>query len=246
MTLGEAAALAGWATGRFLAKPNLSRTADLFSAFTELGVSGARALTLLRRRQVITRTFRAGTGQWIDQLDESLLSRAACGENSPWQSWARPWDGQWRVLCFDIPTRPAARRRKLLRFLHQKKFGLLQKSVWISPDHQPELSDLFRAETEAHSLLIWQATTPAGMSAIALAQQAWNFEEINQAYQKVLQDRDGGSREAQRLLEVTRLWHQAVQIDPLLPRRACPKDYLGFQAAELMEKAWSKFRRAGT
>ena len=105
---------------------------------------------------------------------------------------------------------------------------------------------MFQAETEARSLLIWQATTPAGMSAVALAQQAWNFEEINQAYQKVLQDRDGGSRRAPRLLELTRLWHQATQLDPLLPRRACPKDYLGFQAAELMEKAWSKFRGAGT
>jgi len=48
------------------------------------------------------------------------------------------------------------------------------------------------------------------------------------------------------LLDATRLWHQAVQLDPLLPRRACPRDYLGFQAAEFMEKLWSKFRAAGS
>lgn len=246
MNLGEAAALAGWATGRFLAKPNLIRTADLLSAFSDLGVSGARALTLLRRRKVITRTLRPASGEWVDQLQEEPLARAACGDLFPWPSWARSWDGQWRVLCFDIPAQPAARRRKLLRYLRQKKFGFLQRSLWVSPDFPLELMDTFRAETETHTLLVWNAANPIGMSAAALSQQAWDFEKVNRTYQRILHGGESDRNGLARLLEFTKLWHQAVQLDPLLPRRACPKNYLGFQAAERMEKMWSKFFRAGT
>lgn len=245
MKLGEAAALVGWATGRFLAKPNLTRTSDLLAALTDLGISGARALTLLRRRQVITRALRPVTGEWVDHLQDEPLARAACGALSPWPSWARSWDGQWRVLCFDIPARPAFRRRKLLRYLRHRKFGLLQRSVWVSPDAPKELLDTFRTETEARTLLIWQAATPLGISATALVQQAWDFEKVNQAYRKALHARESGPGGVQCLLDTTRLWHRAVQLDPLLPRRACPKDYLGFQAAESLEKMWSKFRGAG-
>lgn len=246
MNLGEAATLAGWATGRFLAKPNLNRTADLFSALTELGLSGTRALTLLRRRKVVTRTLRRATGEWVDQLHDEPLALAAGGPLSPWKYWARPWDGQWRVLCFDIPARPAGRRRKLLRFLRHRKFGLLQGSVWVCPDAPKELLDIFRAETEARTLLIWQAPTPLGISTTTLAQQAWDFAKVNQAYQKVLQGRGSDPGGLRPLLETTKLWHRAIRVDPLLPSRACPDDYLGFRATEHLEKMWSKFHHAGT
>lgn len=242
MNLGEAATLAGWASGRFLTKPNSNRTLDLLMALTELGLAGVQALTILRRRNVICRRPKSGPGQWVDALDVDSLLRAACGNLSPAQSWARAWDGKWRVLCFDIPARPASRRQKLSRFLHQKKFGLLQRSVWISPDSQKELLHQFRPETNAHSLLLWEAPTPQGLTPGIFAQLAWDFESVNQGYQRVLNHRTGNLPPTENLLEITRLWHLAVARDPLLPRTACPKNYLGFDATAALEKMWLGFQ----
>jgi len=244
MNLGEAAALAGWASGRFLARPNLTNTFDLSMALTELGIAGVRALTVLRRRNVITRGTQSKAGHWVDALNVESLLRAACGSLSPAQSWARSWDGKWRVLCFDIPARPASRRQKLSRFLHQNKFGLLQRSVWISPDPQEQLLQQFRPEANAHSLLLWEAPTPKGITPGTFAQLAWDFESINQSYQKVLNHKAGNLSPNEHLLEITRLWHLAVAQDPLLPRSACPKNYLGFEATAAVEKLWQGFQPA--
>ena len=244
MNLGEAAALAGWASGRFLVRPNLTRTFDLSMALTELGIAGIRALTILRRRKVITRSSPSKAGQWVDALNVESLLRAACGNLSPAQSWARSWDGKWRVLCFDIPARPASRRQKLSRFLHQNKFGLLQRSVWISPDPQEQLLQQFRPEANAHSLLLWEAPTPQGIAPGIFAQLAWDFESINHSYQKVLNLKAGSLSPIEDLVEITRLWHLAVAQDPLLPRSVCPKSYLGFEATAVVEKMWQGLQAA--
>jgi len=177
-------------------------------------------------------------------VERGVPPRAACGSLSPAQSWARSWDGKWRVLCFDIPARPASRRQKLSRFLHQNKFGLLQRSVWISPDPQEQLLQQFRPEANAHSLLLWEAPTPKGIAPGTFAQLAWDFESVKHSYQKVLNLRAGNLSPNEHLLEITRLWHLAVAQDPLLPRSACPKNYLGFEATAAVEKLWQGFQPA--
>jgi hypothetical protein len=56
------------------------------------------------------------------------------GGRDPEAQWARPWDGQWRLVLFDVPTGQNAQRERLRRYLRDKGFGYLQNSVWISPD----------------------------------------------------------------------------------------------------------------
>jgi phenylacetic acid degradation operon negative regulatory protein len=52
----------------------------------------------------------------------------------PEQCWERQWDGQWRIVLFDVPLQKNTQRRRLWRYLRDKGFGYLQNSVWVTPD----------------------------------------------------------------------------------------------------------------
>src|SRR5205823_12666002 len=56
------------------------------------------------------------------------------GGRDPEERWARPWDGQWRLVIFDVPMGQNAQRERLRRYLRDKDFGYLQNSVWITAD----------------------------------------------------------------------------------------------------------------
>ena len=43
------------------------------------------------------------------------------------------WDGQWRLLCFDIPETKRRERAFLRNFLYRNGFRKYQESVWITP-----------------------------------------------------------------------------------------------------------------
>ncbi len=55
----------------------------------------------------------------------------------------RRWDGQWRMVIFDIPTRYRTGRDALRLNLKRLGFTQLQKSIWITPyECKPEVQAL--------------------------------------------------------------------------------------------------------
>src|SRR5438093_2504517 len=77
------------------------------------------------------------------------------GGRDPEERWSRHWDGQWRMVLFDVPTRQNAQRERLRRYLRHKGFGYLQNSVWITPDPLPEERQILRGgKINVESLLL--------------------------------------------------------------------------------------------
>ncbi len=164
---------------------------------------------------------------------------AALGGRDPEACWARPWDGMWRMVLFDIPEERGTERWKLRRYLRSREFGYLQNSVWISP-HPVELerSILEKGKIHAESFTVLEGRPAAGESDMDLVEGAWDFEEINKRYrcfEEVLREvpklklldesaavdlRDWWRREREA-------WIDAVSIDPLLPRALWPEGYRG-------------------
>jgi len=54
------------------------------------------------------------------------------------------WDGNWRVIIFDVPMEKAKSRGMLRRCLKTIGFVQLQKSVWVYPYKCKEVIDLIR------------------------------------------------------------------------------------------------------
>ena len=158
------------------------------------------------------------------------------------ERWGRPWDGQWRMVLFDVPMGKNAHREKLRSHLRAKGFGFLQNSVWITPDPlEEELQILVGGKINVESLILLEARPCAGESDLEIVMGAWDFERINRRYArhlKVLNERPGtalrGDSAAKALLRWAaaerEAWLDAVTNDPLLPARILPSEYLGQQA----------------
>ena len=166
----------------------------------------------------------------------------ALGGRDPQARWAREWDGRWRLVLFDVPTAQNSHRVRLRRYLRDKGFGYLQKSVWITPDSlEEERQVLGGGKINVKSLILLEARPCAGESDVEIVAGAWDFGHINRRYNlhlKILNERpDGKLRNhaaAKALLRWAaaerEAWLDAVANDPLLPKKILPSDYLGQQA----------------
>ena len=193
----------------------------------------------LENRQLLVREKRANRAVY------QLTARgrlAALGGRDPEAWWRRTWDGQWRLILFDLPSSQKVVRVRLWRWLRANGFGYLQHSVWISPDPIREVTDSlrgFREDVEMFNLM--EARCCAEYSDAAIVQGAWDFTEINRRYEAYLRvattelrqlpEGDGRAQALGRWLRRERfLWLQALTIDPLLPRGLLPAGYLGLRA----------------
>lgn len=182
----------------------------------------------------------------------------ALGGRDPQARWSRAWDGRWRMVLFDIPVVRDSHRRRLRRYLHERGFGCLQGSVWVTPDPlEEEKKILVGAKVDVSSLLLLDAKPCAGESDSEIVACAWDFERINQRYSKLLKFLDArpasplrNEAAAKALLRWAtaerEAWWDAVSHDPLLPRRILPPGYLGQTAwqrrVEVLQQAGAQLQ----
>lgn len=169
----------------------------------------------------------------------------ALGGRDPAIQWTRVWDRRWRLVLFDVPREQNKRRDQLRRVLRSNYLGLLQGSVWISPDPLVAMrEEMENGAIDVNSLLLFEGMPFAGESNAQIVAGAWNFQEINRRYDEhmsVLDEKPDSTvrnseaaRKLQRWATAERqAWLCAVSIDPLLPEALLPADYLG-------RKAWRK------
>ncbi len=202
----------------------------------------------LEQRQLLKRERRAGEIVWRLTARGRL---AALGGRDPEAHWRRAWDGQWRMMIFDLPVSRQKTRVALLRWLRANGFGYLQNSVWIHPDPVAELTEAlkdFREDVE--SLTLMEAHCCAGYFDAAIVRGAWDLPEINRRYAAYLpvattefrrlsgrRPRDGALGHWLRRERLA--WEHAVSIDPLLPRVLLPSDYQGQRAWQARQSAFS-------
>ena len=163
----------------------------------------------------------------------------ALGGRDPIARWSRPWDGQWRMVLFDVPKAQDARRSRLRRYLRTRGFGYLQNSVWITPDPLDEEVEMLRgAKIDVESLILLQAKPCAGESDSEIVAGAWDFAGINRRYARhleILRNKPAGEPKGKSGAEEFRrwaasersAWRKAVEADPLLPDPLLPRDYFG-------------------
>ena len=195
----------------------------------------SRHLSSLEKQRLLERSGRA---KRVCRLTERGRLRALAGRD-PKAGWSRRWDGWWRIVCFDVPTTENRQRRRLRHYLRNNGFGLLQRSLWVTPDPIDETVKLLKANSpDLKSLIFFKAQSCGGESNQDIVSTAWDFDRINRLYQRhlqVLDQRPHGKAAAARALlnwsELERLaWKQAVTADPLLPTALLPRNYLGRRA----------------
>jgi len=210
-----------------------------------------RALQRLASAGVITVEGAGPIDQRVIRLTDDGR-REALGGVDPEAAWARPWDGVWRVVAFDIPETAEARRTRLRRRLHEFRFGWLQNSVWISPDP----IDAFRAGLDESgiqpdSLTYFDARCAGGEPPAAIVTAAWDFDSLTRNYanyQQILRLRPSsvnGTRAAWLRWRQAehRAWRLIARRDPFLPEVLLPAEYSGRAAWIARAQAFAEYAR---
>ena len=179
----------------------------------------------------------------------------AHGGRDPAERWGRRWDGRWRMVLFDLPSRRQSARVRLIRWLHQQHFGCLQRSVWVHPDTVALLRPALQEwAADAGKATVVEARCAAGFSDTAIVAAAWNFQKINQCYadylrvaseasQRMRKGSRSGTALARWLRQERAAWLEAVSRDPLLPQVLLPPGYQGRQAAAARQAALAEVQR---
>jgi phenylacetic acid degradation operon negative regulatory protein len=242
-------------TAERLTRPTVRNLTDSYESWAYRN-GLLRQLNVLEKQQLIERVPSNPEDRLYRLTPQGRLT--ALGGRDPQTQWSRPWDGYWRLVIFDVPNTRNAHRQRLRRYLRERGFGCVQKSVWITPDPMHEEKQLLAdAKTNVKSLLLLEAQPATGESDSQIVAGGWDFQRINKTYTmylEVLDRRPDGSLRDPELAKALRQWATeerhawlaAVSVDPLLPKRLLPEGYLGCDAwrrrVEALAKASKQLR----
>ena len=228
-----------WTAESFLQPTWHNLMHDSFEAWASRNGLGRR-LAQLERRKLIERLPATATERAVRLTKAGRIN--ALGGRDPLTRWSRAWDGQWRLVLFDLPVHATALRSKLRRLLRAEGFGFLHNSVWLTPDSLENTRQLLRSfPAEPESFILFEGRPGSNESDAELVRSARDFAEINARYQRYLDilraaphslsRRSADLPRTQTWLRRERLaWKNSLVIDPLLPLRLQPENYLGRQA----------------
>lgn len=222
------------------ARPTFRNLTDSYESWAYRNGRLFSNLHRLERRQLVERDRTAPNDRLYRLTEQGRLH--VLGGRDPDVCWSRPWDGQWRMVLFDVPVGRDAERERLRRYLRGRGFGYLQNSVWISPDPLTEEGKILGdGKINVESLILLEARPCAGESDGEIVAGAWDFGRIDRGYalyMKVLEKlphrplrSEAAANALQRWAATEReAWLDAVKNDPLLPGRLLPSSYLGQRA----------------
>ena len=148
-----------------------------------------------------------------------------------WQNVA--WDGLWRMVAYDIEEKRKDVRNGLRWKLEELGFGMLQRSLWVSPhDVVKPLREFLESEQLIPEVYVLEAKRLFASDDRSLAAGIWPLKELNLAYESWLGEvkKVGESKEGRRDLKEKFL--QLLKADPCLPKELLPGDWMGERAAK--------------
>lgn len=145
----------------------------------------------------------------------------------------RRWDKKWRIVIFDISEESRHTRDLLRDKLKELGFGMLQRSIYISPYNL--VQDMYEFLHSRHLLgkvFILVAKHQLMGEPHDLANQVWQVEELEDKYDdlwdKIVdlnnKGRKSRNQEARKIKDV---YLNLLQEDPCLPYDLLPNDWIG-------------------
>ena len=220
-----------------LARPSLRNLTQSFEAWDYENRLRPQLRRLERARLVERRVVRGTRAYRLTERGRLTV----LGGIDPVQRWGRFWDGQWRLVLFDLPARNGPLRLRLWRWLRAHRYGYMQQSVWLTPDPVNAATfPLKEIKLVPESFIVIEGQPAATDAHCDIVQSAWDFPAINRRYQAYLELMVRGRQLIQRsdtptqlgkwLTEQRLAWWNAISFDPLLPQPLLPSGYLGQDA----------------
>lgn len=156
---------------------------------------------------------------------------------------SRRWDGLFMVVIFDIPEEQRVVRHGLRIKLTELGFGMLQKSVWISPYHfEEDLREYLVENGLKDQVFVLRARRLWLGNKTRMAERVWKLKKINRGYEKVIETLDkvivqGKGKPAPAAVKKAYvLYLDTLATDPLLPKELLPSYWARGQAIDFLNE----------
>jgi len=153
------------------------------------------------------------------------------------------WDGFFRVVIYDISEETRKIRDRFRLKLKQLGFGLLQKSVWISPhDFLKELKEFLKINHLDKKVLILETKNFYVNNLKEFAKEIWPLDKINEKYKKIYKNLlkfMSLKRKHDRKMHLNKIRQDIVSVyfeDPFLPSEFLPKNWLRNKVIKVAKK----------
>ena len=147
--------------------------------------------------RLVARNLKTGDLEKIVKNGEIYLRLTSQGQNKirrdfPVFSFSKKsWDGKWRIVTFDIAELDRYLRESLREKLRDLGFGMLQKSVWLTPhDILADFQEFLENKGLSSYVYIMETGSLLTGDEKALAGKIWNMETLNEKYIKLLEKID--------------------------------------------------------
>lgn len=210
--------------------------------------------------QLISRSFKTQLIEKIERNGEVYIRITSNGKELIQRDFPmlalqdKPWDGKWRIVMFDVEEVNKKVRERLRGKLKELGFGMLQKSVFISPhDIMKDFIEFAQASGIKDYLYILETHKLIVGDKIEFANKIWKLEELNERYKEIVDeigeienshmifnsDRTKKSdvemeKYISNIKTVKNKWLKIVIEDPFLPKILLPKPWYGEVAKELV------------
>lgn len=157
----------------------------------------------------------------------------------------RRWDKKWRFVIFDIQEVNKNARDGLRKKLKELGFGMIQKSVFISPhDVISDLLEFIENLGLGQCVYAFESSTLAVGDLRGLADKVWKLDVLNEKYKYIvdkIQEIKNSHLTAtrDRVDSLNRpLKSEYLEVllqDPFLPEELLPVDWFGYKAKEIIK-----------
>lgn len=167
----------------------------------------------------------------------------------------RVWDKKWRMVLFDIEETNKRIRERLRNKLRELGFGMLQKSVFISPYNvAQDFVEFVESLDLSEFIYVIQSSDILSGNVKSLAGKVWKLDKLNDEYKEIIKKIEENAlitisdrhkkintkinvqEKIKMIREVRQKYLELIMKDPLLPKELLPGNWTGEKVRDLIKK----------
>lgn len=138
--------------------------------------------------QVVSRTLRTGDIEKVVKDGKIYLRLTSSGKNKvkrdfPIANLTKKWNKHWAIVIFDIEEKSKAVRERLRNKLKSLGFGMLQKSIWISPlSIGSDMREVIQSIGLSKEAFVMEVSGFLFGDPKELARRIWHLDDLEEEY----------------------------------------------------------------
>lgn len=140
------------------------------------------------------------------------------------------WDGRWRLVIYDVPSKLDSERNALRNYLAELGFGKVQLSSWVSCyDCASQIDAFCRERDTLKYVCIYEGKFFSGKDEVTLVEKAWGLNALKEKYLSLIAQAESLTRDIetqdvdkkkyyQEYLGLFGFYKEVLLADPFLPK----------------------------